>query len=173
MSVGFAASSAASAALAVAAPIALTTGNFPELASFMAVYDQMRILRGVLHFSSAVSTAGTGSAFNSAGVLFDSTAGAPTRVAGPLEETFSSGPHILAAPPMVNIPALRKIPFHLPNPVAPIGTNLSPGRAWFILDSTNQPFVCAVNYYSDGIAGGGIQTFLYMVELECELKMRT
>jgi hypothetical protein len=177
-SVQFNQSSAAPGTNSVNGSITLTTGNFPELASFLAVYDEMRLVQGRLHYyvSVAGTGGGTGLGFHSTSVLFDQTAGTPLSVNGVLEETFSQGPYPIASVASnyaLNNTKMRCLQFHPPTSTAPIGTNVNPGKAWFVLDSVNAPHMVQVNHFCTSCAGTAATTFVYYVELDVELRMRT
>jgi hypothetical protein len=177
-SVQFFQGSAAPGTNSVNGTITLTTGNFPELASFLPVYDEMRFIKGKLHYlvSVAGTGGGTGVGFYSTSVLFDQTVGAPSSVNGVLEETFSQGPHAIASIASnyaLNPIGMRTLSFYPPSSVAPVGTNTNVGRAWFILDSTNAPHMCQINHFCTSCAGTAATGFSYYVELDVELRMRT
>jgi hypothetical protein len=178
MSTQFNQSSATPGTNSVNNSITLTTGNFPELASFLSVYDEMRVLKGAIHWYTSVSGTGanSGIAFNATSCLFDQTAGNPTSVNGVLEETFSQGPFALASVSSnfaLNSTKMHRLDFHPPTSTAPIGTNVNPGRSWFILDSTNAPHIVQVNHFCTNPTGTATTVFAYYVELDVEMRMRT
>jgi len=178
LSTQFNQASAAPGTNSVNQSITLTTGNFPELASFLPVYDEMRVVKGAIHYLVSVTGGGggTGIGFYATSVLFDQTAGAPASVNGVLEETFSHGPHGIASVASnyaLNPTKMSVLRFHPPTSTAPIGTNVNPGRSWFVLDSTNAPHIIQVNHYCTSCAGAAATSFAYYVELDVELRMRT
>jgi hypothetical protein len=103
----------------------------------------------------------------------DQTAGAPTRVYGPLEESFSQGPILISGNSACpNVPKYHSFPWHFSD-VAPIGTNTNPGSAWVVLDTVNAQHVAQVQFYVEALGTSGASQIFYYLELEVEFKMRT
>lgn len=166
----------AASALVVNQTITLTTGNFPELSSFMVVYDLMRIVRGRVRYLPAVNVTGSGLAFGACCALADQTAGNPTSVSKVREETHSSTPYAIAGSTAFGIQNPSKfqvLPFEFKTHIAPVGTNTNPGDGWFVLDTNNAPHVVQVQAYHTPLTTTGVTQFSYYVELDCEFKMRT
>lgn len=168
--------SAAATAMAINDTIILTTGNFPELASFMVVYDLMRIVKGRIRYVPLLLTAGGGLSFGAVSALMDQTSSAPSTVEQIREETFSSDPFMVAGALTLGIQNQSKfkvLPFHFSSPTAPVGTNTNCGNDWFVLDSTNAPHIVQVQAVLTALTGTGVTQLSYYVELDCEFKMRT
>jgi hypothetical protein len=181
-SVTLSVNSSPSASLSLAGSIALTTGNFPELANFMVVYDQLRILKIRMHhksFLDTLPTSGSFFPFHACAVSSDPTVGAPGSIGAVLEETFSSGvmgfPVMISnatSSPMVQCEKVHTVTAHFP-PLAPIISSDCPGSAWIVLDSATAPTACVVQAYINALGTSGVSTFQYIVELDVELRIRT
>jgi hypothetical protein len=152
------------------ANILLTVANFPELASWMTVYDEMRILGGKLHFSTYTTTAGTLLSVGAVAVMFDPTAGAPASIDGPLQESFHS--QTLTSPAIPYITKMHTLPFHTPKLTT--GTaNSCIGSNWATLDNTATPCVAVVHGFQSSLGPAGVVTLKYLLELDVEFRMRT
>jgi len=175
--------SSAATALSALSSITLTTGNFPELASFIQVYDEMRVLRFKYHYFPWVSVGPNAAPFGgvafATNIQFDPTASAPSSVTAALEESFSHGPLIIFqggggtsaeyAFPNSNY---RTITATAPK-LAPISGADCPGSAWFSLDTATATTLCCIGSYGQALGTAGVLTNSYMVELDIELRLRT
>jgi len=174
--------SAAATPLAQLSVIGLSTGTFPELSSFLPIYDEARLITVHLHHMLFASTAATGAPFQSTGAMniqFDPSASAPTSLAQALEESYNSGP--LFVTPGVNGTAQQSSFFNQPYrkmhasvpKLAPITGSDCPGSAWFTLDSATATTMCCIGQYTLALGTLGITAAQFLIELDLELRLRT
>jgi hypothetical protein len=173
----FGAISAATAALTVNSNVTLTAGNFPEIASWMTVYDEMRIIKGALHYSNWIqiqASANPNLSFGAIAIMFDGTAAAPTTVDGVMQETFSrfltplSGASIASAHP-----TMHKLDFNVGKPLVSLTSNDMVGSSWFTLDSTSAPSMAVVHLYATDGGTNAVTGLKYVLEFDVEFRMRT
>jgi hypothetical protein len=159
----------------------LSTGNFPELADFLAIYDQLRMIKVRVHAFPFVSLAPAASPFTSTTVInlqFDPSVSAPSSITNALQESYHVGPfetvcgtnsYAASAPFQQKYLTLSATPPKL----APITGSDCPGSSWITLDATTAPTMCAVGYYSTALGTSGTVTMKLYVELDVELRLRT
>jgi hypothetical protein len=173
----FGAVSSASTALTINGNVTLTAGNFPEIASWMTVYDEMRVLGGRLHFCNWLVGAASSSPNISIGavaVMFDPTAGAPSTVDGVLQESFSAYTHPITGYSLsTNPPFMKSLPFHVGKPLISLTSNDVAGSSWFTLDNSSTPTMGVVHLFATDCGTGSIVGCKYQLEFDVEFRMRT
>jgi hypothetical protein len=173
--------SGAGASNSINTNVAFSTTNFPELADFSVVYDEVRVLNITMHYYASITTAGTTliapCAFS---VAFDPTVGTPSSVTTVVEEQYAHGPMMLMAG--INggsnqsgnfLQKYHKLRAKVPGPLAIITSSDCPGNAWFTVDAGTAPIIL-VNYsYITALGGSGVSTISVYYELDCEFRLRT
>jgi len=132
----FSANSALSTALTASTPIALSSTNFPEMVDWVNVYDEIRVLSGVLYYTLwGDGTVGAAvPATGGFGVCFDAVSTGPTTLSAVRSNTYSTSPMFIAsAAPIQDGPAqsFHKLNFKMPSPMVVTGSLSSCGSAWF------------------------------------------
>jgi len=152
----------------------VSTASFTEIASYAAVYDEMRVLSGVLHWHAFTNA--TGSQPNSVAwmaVNFDPITPVPSTY--PQGFTYNTGPYALysenAGTPF-GPQKYHKLSFKMPGPLAPITSTDIPGNAWIALDTSTAPVLLDVVQHVDAFGGSGTSGTYFFLELNCEFRMR-
>jgi hypothetical protein len=168
--------STASSALSINTNYAFNSSNFPELSSFINLYDEVRVLKVKLHYWMETVTIGVG--YNvGAGALaigFDPTAVTPTSVNNTCENSFTTGP--LAFSPINANGSLFLQKFHTlvasAPKLAPITSSDCPGNAWTTLDG-GTPFTSHVLLgYANSLSTAGQVAVSCYFELDVEFRLR-
>jgi hypothetical protein len=169
-------SSGANSALQYSQPTAYNSAAFPDFTNILALFDEMRVIKGVMHFHFSTSTAGTAYYIASAAVGFDPTLGTPTTDTQNFIQTYHSPPIFVSGTTVQTIPTslpYMRIPFRMPGPLAPVTSSDIPGSAWFAIDGSTAPDLVQVMAHAGSAGTGGVSTFSYFIELDVELKIRT
>jgi len=172
--------STANTALEVASNIALNGTEFPELVDFSAVYDEIRVLRVTMHYCLDTLTPSSSAAgvFGGVAIGFDPNLSAPTSISNICTPAFSSGPLFIACSynttttSVYDKQKLPKLSAVVPAALAPITTSDCPGNAWVTLDTSTAATACQVQAYVQPLGTSGVSSFTYMLEFDCELKVR-
>jgi len=163
--------------------VAFNSSTFPEIADFMLIYDECRVLKVKVHyrpFVSTASTAGSVVATGAVAIMFDPSVLNPTQISQILEETYSVGPFLVT--PFVNgnssQSSMGVLPFltisaNTPGPLAPITSSDCPGSAWFTLDGSTAPVIFQWYALITSLGTLGVTSLPAMYELDCEFRMRT
>jgi len=174
--------SAAAGAISVMQPFQFTSANFPEITSFISLYDQCRVLNCKLHYFAYVSTAPTAVPNISTMVItlqFDPNAPAPGGVTTGLTESHNSG--LMMITPGVNGTSAQSSFYHLPYKtlsassckLAPVTGSDNPGSAWFTVNASTSVNIVNVGVYSTALGTAGIIALQQYMELDVEFKLRT
>jgi hypothetical protein len=171
--------SAANTALVGNVVWGLNSTNFPDLTNIIGLFDEMRIIKGRIHFMFNTDTVGAG--FNQVtpaalGVTFDPISTAPTSVTSVMNQSYHTQPYLLNSTSTLLSPQpyrLETLSFTMPSPLAPITSSDIPGSAWFALDGGTAPTLLLIQYWCDRMGAGGTSALTYIVELDIELKIRT
>lgn len=180
-------SSAAATALSSAADVNFNASTFPELASWLAVYDECRVLKIKAYYKFYCGITPTSAPTQTdvaAAIIFDPTVSAPASLGGVCEETYSSGPMMLhtgsnnggtTTPTGVLTGLVEK--FHCitatPNKLAPISSSDCPGSSWFVMDGATPPTLFAFPIYGTALGPGGVLSNRAYFEIDAELRIRT
>jgi hypothetical protein len=172
--------SAANTSLEVATNVSLNGTEFPELVDFSAVYDEIRVLKVSLHYCLDTLTVASSAAgvFGGVAIGFDPNLAAPTSISNICTPAFSSGPLFVQASyntTSTNVYHNQKLPklsAVVPSALAPITTSDCPGNAWTTLDTSTAATICQIQAYVQPLGGSGVSSFTYMLEMDCELKVR-
>jgi hypothetical protein len=148
----------------------LTIANFPELASWMVVYDEMRVIGGELSFHPFVGVNGTNPSLGAVSVMFDPTAGNPTSVTTTLEESYHS--KIFANRSILDLPVVHTLSWKAPKCI-PNSLVSNPGTTWFTLDNNSTPHMFSVHGFQTTLAGAGTVGLKFLATLNVEFRMRT
>jgi hypothetical protein len=186
-SVEIGSASAAATALSAAPDINFNASTFPELTSWLAIYDECRVLKVKVHYkfycgitpSSAPTQTDVACA-----IVFDPSVSAPASIGGVCEETFSSGPMIVHAgsnaggttlPTGVLTGLCEKfnVLTATPNKLAPISSSDCPGSSWFVMDGATPPTVFTHAFYGTALGAGGVINQRAYYELDVEMRIRT
>jgi hypothetical protein len=175
----FSITSSTNTALNVNQQIAMTTSNFPDLTSFQLLFDEIRVLKGQLHYHFDVSTAATNSGTPSAaalGLVFDDSQPAPTSLSQVLILTNHTPPLVInpigSATSFNGLP-YQKLNFQQPKIAVLPATTVSPvGNNWFSTDPVSTNIVVDVLAYCDGIGASGVTKLTFWLVLDVEFKMR-
>lgn len=174
-------SSSTNTALQTTTPILFNATNIPELTSWVAVYDEARVLGGTVYYAmfsdgASISVANS-PATGCVAVSFDIATGTGLTLSQVRSNTYSSPPlfvpnaslsgpfQVLAATPF------HSLKFKMPSPQATLGTNNSPGSAWFELDSSLDANLLSIINYVGAIPAN--QTAIdFTFDLDVEFRMR-
>jgi hypothetical protein len=159
----------------------LSTGNFPELTDFLAIYDEIRMLSVRVHAFPYVSLAPAAAPFTSTcvfNVQFDPSVSAPSSITNALQESYHVGPIEVCCGTnayAASAPFQQKYLSRSAKPpkLAPISGSDCPGSSWITLDATTAPTMVAVGYYTTALGTSGIVSMKLYVELDVELRLRT
>jgi hypothetical protein len=150
---------------------------FNDFNAITSLYDEMRILKGKLHFIFACSTSASATPYTSQAscmVGFDPNLGGPTNVVQPLIQTFHSAPFHVQGLQSSNLSRpFHTLSFTLPTTLAPISASDCPGKAWFTLDAGTAPVLMVIQAVATALGTNGVLQFNYFVEFDVELKIRT
>lgn len=173
--------SAANTALSVAINISFAAATFPEIATFEALYDEVRVKAITIHFMFYTALYATAAQQNGAGVCsltWDSAGALPTSLGNILTNPINSGLREIQAqagcPPVPVYPGGRLQTLHsrTPNGVDVISSTECPGNAWFSLIAASNPTVGVINAYIPAIGTTGVTGFWYLIELDVDFRLR-
>jgi hypothetical protein len=175
----FQATSGVHSALANSYLIPFNGSNFPELTSFLNLYDEARITKVVTHFLVSCET--TGSYFvrqpYALSLGFDPNIGTPGSVNSMLPDKYNTGPlwvngvlptggtaydghfHKLVATPSHNL--------------VPITGSDCPGSSWFTINSATTPTAAVLQYYVGDLGTSGTSNISAYFELHVQFRVRT
>jgi len=176
-SVGANSVSSVNTALSVGTNVAFGTSNFPDVTAMVGLYDEVRFLSGTLHYLFLAATPGTlYNAPAACAVAFDANIGAPSSVTQVVTNTYHSPPYILNTNSTAVYPnphRFHSLHFKMPGPLAPVVGNDTVGNAWMTLNNTAAPVLLTLLAYIPPSGTSGSTEFIYYLEFDIELKIRT
>jgi len=158
--------------------VTFNTTSFPELADFIQIYDECRMIGVKLHYTFHLSTAATAAPTSSiagAAIGFDPSANAPSSITSILQESFCHGPLWITVNGVADYPTQR--PFSIIHgkvpSLAPITASDCPGSAWFTVDGATPPVLCTLMAYGTALGTLGVIQVVTLCELDLEFRLRT
>jgi len=173
--------SAVNTAFSLVSPVTFQSSNFPEITQYSALYDEARVMNINVNYMyyTTVATASYSIAIGGLAISFDPSVSAPTTISQVCSEAHSTGPLITLGYPPDSNPSLSFKEGHLaklhaktPGPLAPITTSDVPGSAWFALDGGTAATIFALRQYMGPLGALGVTSLVYVVELDCEFRLR-
>jgi len=173
--------SAANTQISQSSSVTFATANFPELANFLLLYDEARVLQVKVHYNMYTSTpaASNGGGIGFVCISFDPTASALGSSAAASEQSFTSGARWISSLPTSGNPSvdlrngiLPCVTAKVPSLLAPITSSDCPGRAWFALDGVTPPTVFQLLLYAQPLGALAVSNIFYYYELDVEFKIR-
>jgi len=162
--------------LNVANALAFNNSTFPDATSIISLFDEMKIIRGKVHYRFFCGTAGTLSFVPGAlAVEFDNTIASITTIPEILTATYHSPVFALCSNSVNQIDTTVRydtLSFTLPKGTTPIGSSVVTSQ-WVTIDVTNPPDVCVVEAVVLSAGSGGQMGLSYYVEVDVELRTRT
>jgi hypothetical protein len=173
--------SSSASSLSVNSALVFNASNFPELNSFAALYDEVRVNHITLHHMPWILTPASAGASFSTGALsieFDPSISGPSSVSSTIESSHTTGPFFLSGGAALgnglqpSYSKYHKLQAKMPAPMAPVVASDCVGSAWFTVDVT-PPTVAVLNGFFTALGTTGVIEVEYLWELDCEYKMRT
>jgi hypothetical protein len=160
---------------------AFNSTNFPELASFAALYDECRVLNVVVHYVQYASTSSASQNVIVGGlaVSYDYYVAGPTTLSQVLQEAHTSGGlpiQCYLGNDSLNMLVPRTCyKLKAKTPKSALVTNQIndfPGSGWFALDTSTAMNIFALRAYAPAGGAGCTITYLVYYELDVEFRLR-
>jgi len=175
----FGVTSSANSALSNAYLIPFNGANFPELTSFLNLYDEARITKVVVHYLASCVT--TGSYFvrqpYALSLGFDPNIGTPGSVNSMLPDKFNTGPKwvngVLPTGGTAYDGSFHKLAATPSHNLVPITGSDCPGSSWFTINSATTPTAAVLQYYIAALGTSGTSDLSAYFELHVQFRVRT
>jgi len=173
-------SSAVNTALLVNTNVSFNVATFPELSSFLNLYDECRVksvnVYYMFYFTTPSSAYGGGAA--AVAINFDPSSPAISTIAGILQQAHNTGAHWIPSESQVSPTTLGKLGkiLHLhakmPGPLAPITSSDTMGSEWFAVDTATAPIIHNYQAYCGPLGALGVSALFAYYKIETQFRLR-
>jgi hypothetical protein len=175
----FQVTSSANSSLASSYSIPFNGSNFPEITSFINLYDEARITKVVAHYLVSCET--TGSYFvrqpYALSLGFDPNIGTPGSVNSMLPDKYNTGPcwvnGVLPTGGAAYDGKFHKLVATPSHNLVPITGSDCPGSSWFTLNSATSPTAAVLQYFVGALGTLGTSNISAYFELHVQFRVRT
>jgi len=158
--------------------VAMNSTFFPDLTSISSVFDYMRIKGGRMHYKFYTSTSASGPALNclaGACLCFDPSFTTPGTLVFTQTQSYHTPPYLLngSSSLMPTTEKFNTLSFKMPKGTVPITSDDSPGSGWFNLGGATACDVANILFFAGALGTNGVTAFVFFLDLDVELKIRS